>query len=67
MIEVKVRGQEGIWVEASSQGSHQTEEGEMALVPWNILLWTKGDFLFWIYSNGLSREETLQLAESLQP
>lgn len=62
---VKVRGQEGVWVEATNQGAHQTETGEEVLVPWNMLLWVEGDYFFWLYSSKLSLEENLKVAESL--
>jgi hypothetical protein len=44
IVTVTVRGQQGVWVEATNQGAHLTETGEEILVPWNMLpRW--GDFL----------------------
>ncbi|HLO14506.1 MAG TPA: DUF4367 domain-containing protein [Anaerolineales bacterium] len=62
---VKVRGQDGVWVEATNQGAHQTDTGEEVLVPWNMLLWVDGDYFFWLYSSELTLEENLKVAESL--
>lgn len=61
---VAVRGQEGVWVEEANLGQHQNEDGTMTLTKWSMLLWQEGDFLFWIYTNALSKEETLKVAES---
>jgi hypothetical protein len=63
---VKVRGQQGVWVEGTNQGAHQTESGEEVLVPWNMLLWVEGDYFFWLYSSALPLEENLKVAESLR-
>lgn len=65
VVTVTVRGQPGVWVEATNQGAHQTETGEEILVPWNILLWVEGGYFFWLYSSELSLEDNLQVAESL--
>lgn len=62
---VTVRGQQGVWVEATNQGARQTETGEEILVPWNMLLWVEGDYFFWLYSSELPLEENLKVAESL--
>jgi hypothetical protein len=62
---VTVRGQPGVWVEATNQGAHQTETGEEILVPWNILLWVEGNYFFWLYSSELPLDENLKVAESL--
>ena len=67
VVDVNVRGQEGIWVDGSLQGSHQNEDGTRELTAWNILLWQEDEFLFWIYNNGLSMDEAVKLAESLAP
>lgn len=63
---VKVRNQEGVWVEGTNQGAHQTERGEEVLVPWNMLLWVEGDYFFWLYSSELPLKENLKIAESLR-
>lgn len=65
VVTVMVRGQPGVWVEATHQGAHQTETGEEILVPWNILLWVEGDYFFWFYSSELPLDESLKVAESL--
>jgi len=65
VVTVMVRGQPGVWVEATNQGAHQTETGEEILVPWNMLLWVEGDYFFWLYSSELPLEENLKVAESL--
>jgi hypothetical protein len=62
---VKVRDQQGVWVEGTNQGAHQTETGEEVLVPWNMLLWVEGDYFFWLYSSELPLEENLKVAQSL--
>jgi len=65
VVMVMVRGQQGVWVEATNQGAHQTETGEEILVPWNMLLWVEGDYFFWLYSSELPLQENLKVAESL--
>lgn len=62
---LKVRDQQGVWVEGTNQGAHQTETGEEVLVPWNMLLWVEDDYFFWLYSSELPLEENLKVAESL--
>lgn len=63
--EVTVRGQPGVWVEETNLGQHQNEDGTAVLTKWSMLMWQEGDFLFWIYTNALSKEEALKVAESL--
>lgn len=67
LVDVMVRGQEGVWVDGSLQGSRQNESGTTELAAWSILLWEEDGFLFWIYNNALSLDEALELAESLTP
>ena len=69
VVEVTVRGQKGVWVEKAKLGQHTNEDGTVQLTEWSMLMWQEqrqdGHFLFWFYTNALSREEMLKIAESL--
>ena len=71
IVDVNVRGQEGIWLEQIPIYPFQNEQGEWEYARWNQLFWSENGFNFVIQTNMpsdlLPLDELLKIAESLKP
>ena len=70
VIEVKVRGVKGGWIEQLPVYPFQNEDGDWNYARWNQLIWSENGFTFVLQTNlpsdRLSLDQLLQIAESLQ-
>lgn len=64
VMDVTVRGHEGIWLE---QANLAPEEGAADAQPFNLLLWAEDEFVFALFSDSLPLAELMKVAESLSP
>lgn len=60
VLDVKVRGQEGVWITGRLFG-----EGPNSLKPTNWLMWEEDGITYTFYSDDLDLEEALRVAESM--
>jgi hypothetical protein len=71
IVDVTVRGQDGIWLEQIPVYPFQNEQGEWEYTRWNQLIWSENDFTFVLQTNMpsdvLPLDEILKIAESLKP
>lgn len=71
IVDVTVRGQDGIWLEQIPIYPFQNEHGEWEYARWNQLFWSENGFNFVIQTNMpsdlLPLEEMLKIADSLKP
>jgi hypothetical protein len=71
IVEVTVRGQDGIWLEQIPVYPFQNDQGEWEYAHWNQVIWSENGFNFVLQTNMpsdlLPLEELLKIAESLKP
>ena len=71
MVDVTIRGQDGVWLEQIPIYPFQNEQGEWMYDRWNQLIWSENGFNFVLQTNMpsdlLPLDEMLKIAESLKP
>jgi len=71
IVDVTVRGQDGVWLEQIPIYPFQNEQGEWEYARWNQLIWSENGFNFVLQTNMpsdlLPLDELLKIAESLKP
>ena len=71
IVDVTVRGQNGVWLEQIPIYPFQNEQGEWDYARWNQLIWSENGFNFVIQTNMpsdlLPLDDLLKIAESLKP
>jgi len=71
IVDVTVRGQDGVWLEQIPIYPFQNEQGEWDYARWNQLIWSENGFNFVIQTNMpsdlLTLDDLLKIAESLKP
>ena len=71
IVDVTVRGQDGIWLEQIPVYPFQNDQGEWDYARWNQLIWSENGFTFVLQTNMpsdlLPLDELLKIAGSLEP
>jgi hypothetical protein len=71
IVDITVRGQDGVWLEQIPIYPFETNQGEWDYARWNQLMWSENGYTFVLQtnmpSNLLPLDELLKMAESLQP
>jgi hypothetical protein len=71
IVDITVRGQDGIWLEQIPIYPFQDDQGEWVFARWNQLFWSENGFNFVLQTNMpsdlLPLDELLKIAESLKP
>lgn len=71
VVDVTIRGQDGVWLEQIPIYPFQNDQGEWEYARWSQLIWSENGFNFVLQTNMptdlLPLEELLKIAESLKP
>lgn len=71
IVDITVRGQDGVWLEQIPIYPFQNEQGEWEYARWNQLIWFENGFNFVLQTNMpsdlLPLDDLLKIAESLKP
>jgi hypothetical protein len=71
LVDVTVRGQDGVWLEQIPIYPFENEQGEWDYARWNQLIWSENGYNFVLQTNMpsdlLPLDDLLKIAESLKP